>query len=361
MKEWNELLEYIDEYVYMQEDEEIVIRYSAKAENAKRVYEKGLKLAGKEKYEKWLYDIALDCVRRLSQKDIEYVKKHLYSNEYHSGYSMEIRNMYVHPAKKHYYFLADHVSTSVMKRIFSLVSPFYDFRNKRCVNFFEDSDVDQLMELYGDSCGGIIDEFIREVTGKSIAEETVDDIGRFKTKLREALGQEEFVRLFKEVYEYYNEHEKQNNREDWYWNVHFPYVKAILFPLEANQIRALRQLNYFWHIERGDAKTLADCRKFIDENLGLRDDYADFMARCGWEICSPYYNGTWRDMKFYSLHLDYGLQRKLEQQNIETIGELCNKSPEDLLEQQLFTVEEVEEIEAVLTKWLEERNISRIR
>lgn len=357
MKEWNELLEYIDEYVYIQEDEEIVIRYSARAENAKRVYDKGLKLAGEGEYEKWLYDIALDCVRRMSQEDIEYVKKHLYSTDYHFGYAMGIRNTYIHPSKKHTYFEADNTSSSVMTRIFSLVSPFYDFRNPRCVRFFESSEVNQLIELYGDSHTDIINEFISDVTSENIPSDNCDDTEQFKKRLKEELGQDEFVRLFKEAYIYYNEKEKQNKRDDWYWNTNFPGVKAILFPLEAKQIRALRQFNYFWYIESGTARTIADCRKFIDENLGLRDDYADFMARCGWEACSPYYNGTWGDLELYTLNLDYGLKMKLEQQNIKTIGELCKKSPTDLLEIQSLTKEDTMIIQDVLTKWLEERNI----
>lgn len=66
MKAWNELLEFIDEYVYMTEDEEIVIRYSEKADAAHRTYKNGLKLAGEDELSKWLYDIALDCVRKMS-------------------------------------------------------------------------------------------------------------------------------------------------------------------------------------------------------------------------------------------------------------------------------------------------------
>ena len=357
MKEWNELLVYIDEYVYIQEDEEIVIRYSARADKAIRVYDKGLKLAGEGEYGKWLYDIALDCVRRMSREDLEYVKKHLFSNEYHFGYAMGIRNKYIHPSKKHSYFSADNVSSSIMTRIFSLVSPFYDFRNARCVRFFESNEVNHLMELYGESHADIINEFISEITSEIILSDNGNDTEQFKKRLREELGQEEFVRLFKEAYLYYNEKEKQNERDDWYWNTNFPEVKAILFPLEAKQIIALRQLNYFRYIESGTAKTIADCRKFIDENLGLRDDYADFMARCGWEACSPYFNGTWGNMKLYVLDLDYVLRMKLRQQNIETIGELCKRSPEDLLEIQSITTEDAMKIHDVLTKWLEERNI----
>lgn len=357
MKEWKELLKYINEYVYMQEDEEIVIRYSARASEAQKAYDNGLQHAGEGEHAKWMYDIALDCVRRMSLEDREYVKKHLHTSEYHFGYAMGIRNTYIHPSKKHDYFEADGVSSSVMRRIFSLVSPFYDFRNERCVSFFESHDVSQLIEMYEDSCSEIISEVIEEVTSGKVASKEVDDRDYFKRALREKLGQDEFIRIFKEAYIYFNEKEKQNKRDDWYWNTNFPGVKAILFPLEAKQIRALNQFNYFWHIESGAAKSIADCRKFIDENLGLRDDYADFMARCGWEACSPYYNGTWGNLQLYSLDLDYSLRWKLEKQEIKTIGDLCKMKPEELLEIQDITSADVVKIQKALADWKNERNL----
>lgn len=203
------------------------------------------------------------------------------------GYAMGIRNTYIHPAQRHDCFEADDISTDIMQRIFSLLSRYYDFRNARCVKFFESYDVSRIIEMYGDSQAELINEFIEEVTSKKDSTDTIDDEALFKKKLRDELGQDEFIRIFKEAYTYYNEHEKQNKRDDWYWNVNFPGVKAILFPLEAKQIQALNQLNYFWYIESGVAKSIEDCRKFIDDNLGLRDDYADFMARCGWGACSP--------------------------------------------------------------------------
>lgn len=357
MKEWQELLDYINEYVYMEEEEAVVIRYSAKAVEAQRVYDNGLRFAGEGEHSKWMYDIALDCVRRMSLEDREYVAKHLYTTEYHMGYAMGIRNKYIHPSKKHDYFEADGVSSSVMRRIFSLVSSIYDYRNERCVRFFDSHDVNRLIEMYGDSYSQIIHEFIDGVMSGKPDNSGIDDRIRFKQILREELGRDEFVRIFKEAYIYFNEYEKQNKRDDWYWNTNFPGVKAILFPLEAKQIRALNQFNYFWYVESGAAKSITDCRKFIDENLGLRDDYADFMARCGWEACSPYYNGTWGKLPLYSLDLNFSLEWKLEQKDIKTIGDLSGKTQEELLEIRDVTSEDIMTICNALARWKEERNI----
>ena len=360
MREWNELLKYIDEYKYDEEEEQIVIRYSEKAREVQSEYDKALALAGEGKDAKWIFDIAVDCVRRMSDEDKEYIKKNMNTTEYHMGYAMGIRNRYIHPAKKHRVLIADHISSCVMKRIFSIVSPVYDYRNSRCVSFFENFDVQRLINKYGDSHGEIIEKFVEEVTSGDEENDKNDDAKRLKMKLRGEIGQEEFIKIFKEAYEYFNENEKQNKREDWYWNTNFPAEKAVLYPLESKQVRALRQFNYFWYIEGGSAKSLEECRKFIDENLGLRDDYADFMARCGWEACSPYYNGTWTELSLYMLDLDYGIRSKLDKE-IKTIGELCKKSRDELIAIQGITEIEAIKIENALLEWLNERKLVRIK
>ena len=89
----------------------------------------------------------------------------------------------------------------------------------------------------------------------------------------------------------------------------------------------------------------------------MRDDYAEFMARCGWEACSPYYNGTWGELALYTLDLNYSLKWKLEKQEIKTVGDLCSKTKEELLEIPQITDKEISEIESAVLNWLEERNL----
>ena len=359
MKSLNILLEYIDEYVYLQEDEAIVIRYGERSPEAQKSYNSALEIVGDDAELKWFFDIALDCVRKLSDADREYIKNNMNTSTYHMELAMKIRNQYIYSAEKHSPWDADWISSCVMKCIFSILSPFYDFRNRRCVNFYEDSYVQQLSELYGESHAYIFDEFANKVISEGEDFNTETDVRCLKETLKATLGKDEFIRIFKDAYRYFKTKEKNNNREDWYWNTHFPGVCAVLFQLESKQIKALRNLNYFWYIESGAAKNLVECRKFIDENLGLRDDYADFMARCFWEACSPYYNGTWRELSLYNLKLSYEVRSKLET-NMTTIGALCQTTHEELMEIQGITEEDALEIEDALKNWLRERNLSTV-
>lgn len=108
----------------------------------------------------------------------------------------------------------------------------YDFRNSVTSDYYRD--IAKLSDLYGDRNPGIFDNVEQKLSNGNYAtsEEAVRDL---ENKLREALGENEFIRIFKEAIAYYEENEKENNREDWYWNVHFPGCKAILYPLQSKQ------------------------------------------------------------------------------------------------------------------------------
>ena len=59
MTDWQELLNYIDNYVYVTDKEEISIIYNEKAAEADRVYRHFLK---KVEERKWEFDIALFAI-----------------------------------------------------------------------------------------------------------------------------------------------------------------------------------------------------------------------------------------------------------------------------------------------------------
>ena len=75
MKEWHVLLDYIDSYVYNHDTEEIMIKNSPDAPKALALYQKMLKDYSMEEdeYLKWSFDIALDCVREMNDKDRQYL------------------------------------------------------------------------------------------------------------------------------------------------------------------------------------------------------------------------------------------------------------------------------------------------
>ena len=56
----------------------------------------------------------------------------------------------------------------------------------------------------------------------------------------------------------------------------------------------------------------------------------------------------------------FSLKGKLEQQDIKTIGGLCKRTPEEILQIQAITEDDVLIIQNALAKWMEERNIIKV-
>jgi len=288
MKKWNELMEYIDDYVYDNENEEVVVRNSNRVHEAQKIYDECRDYVGDEESSKWMFDIALDCIRCMSLEKRTYLTKHMNTTEHHLGYAMYVRNKYIHVSKKHCSVNADGISSIIMKMIFSIISPIYDYRNSKCVEFFQDFTVQQIMKRYGNSYESTINEFIYNELSDTYLTDKEDLVEQFRNKMRLKVGSEEFIRIFKEAYQEYYVTMKKRELDDWYWYINFPAVKAVLFPIEATQVYILLKIQFFFYIERGYLKSLDECRSFIDKHLGLSDEYADFMARCGWETCGHF-------------------------------------------------------------------------
>ena len=349
MKELQTLLEYIDSYIYVDDEEEIVVKHGPFAAKAQQVYEEALDTLDIKENEsapsseddfdfifsyspsnrKWEFDIALDCVRRMDESDREYVRNHMQTTEYHFGYAMGIRNQYIHHAKKHSVFEADSVSSSIMTIIFSIVSPLYDFRNRVIAGFFDNMSLSNLLERYGETQKTVFDKIYENLANDryTTSEEAREDLDN---SLRESLGPDEFIKIFKEALKDYNENESENDREDWYWNTNFPACKAMLYPLQARQASILRKMGLCSQIERLSIKNFNECRTYIDTEVGLREDYADYMARCFWETCSPVLNNKWQGISLYPLDIEYSVRWKLDDAGIDTLGKICELTYKDL-------------------------------
>lgn len=179
----------------MDSEEKIMICNGVSASEASVLYEKAILefKDDKENNQKWVFDIVLDCVRRMNEQDREYVRKHLQTTEYHFGYAMGIRNRYVYPSKNHDYFEPDDISSQVMKRIFTIVSPLYDYKNRQMTEYFEDFSVAKLIDLYGESQSAIFTEIEHDLAAGNIFKSSKDAISALQEKLREALGPDEFI------------------------------------------------------------------------------------------------------------------------------------------------------------------------
>lgn len=181
LNELNELLKYIDYYSYSFDEEETVIDSEENCEYARQCYNEALGIVyGKKRFNaykrkshdqkadddflkwtdttKWVLDIAIDCVRTMSEQDREYIVKHLDAGSYHMGYALWIRNRYIHKAKKHFKGIADNVSSDVMETIFSILHPLYDYRKCRHVAYFSDYEYQELYEKYGESDSEVFED-----------------------------------------------------------------------------------------------------------------------------------------------------------------------------------------------------------
>ena len=93
-----------------------------------------------------------------------------------------------------------------------------------------------------------------------------------------------------------------------------------------------------------------ECREYIDKELGLREDYADYMARCFWEVCSPVVNNKWQSMGLYPLDIEYEIRRKLDDAGIDSFGKLCNLTFKELSEIKGIGSQNARRIEEILSK-----------
>ena len=334
MKELNSLLEYINEYIYDYDEEEIFIKHSSHADKAEDCYEKAVSAVRQHisdedisEYleEKWCLDIARDCVRGMSEDDRNYIRDNMDASKYHMGYGMYIRNQYIHSAKQHEYFDADGFSGHVMNMIFTILNPLYDYRNNNCTGYYGSGRFQTLKEFYKDKEPEIFSYIESELLKKGSSLSADRALDMLQKKLLDKLGRDEFIRVFKEFIKEYFDPGWDDDSDNWHWEWQLG-KKAVLFSIEVNQVRCLHELRLFRNIDWGFITSQDDCKKFIDEKLGLKEEYAQFMARCAWESCNPFFTGRWRNLSVHHLGLPNVLTRKLCDNGLNALGDLFDKS-----------------------------------
>ena len=311
MKILHDLMDYFREYYYDPREQKMMISFGPNAEKANAIYEKAVELVRLEdkkecklfslrtmKYgeeddhsdiddvlyvsHKWMLDIAIDVARQMTDEIISYVKKHMNYTHYHLSAAMQIRNQYIHHLDKYWREEAESISKVIMNIIFSIIDLEYDFRNPECVSFFADSKYSNISEEYEESDP----ELFKKVKSLLLADNSTMKSGEavdlLRSELREKYGKKEFARLLKE---FLNELDEKN--EKWMWDCKWPGM-AVLFPLEAKQVKCLydlKVLNWvrygrdFPDITKHTAKDCIDkCKALIDSELGLKEEYAQFIA-----------------------------------------------------------------------------------
>ena len=143
-----------------QKEEKLVFLLKDESLEAKSLYEEIIEKYFKDENSIWCFDIALDCISNVSGEDLSYISKHPQVTEYHFGYGMWIRNKYIHCSKRDDFMMADDISGEVLRDIFAIVIPNYDFNNRGLVGYLEDYRYPDLKEDYEEEYPDVFDSVL---------------------------------------------------------------------------------------------------------------------------------------------------------------------------------------------------------
>lgn len=285
MKEWNHLLNIVDAFTYDKELEKSVFDESEKSRSAKVVYDKIIEEFNLNEDEnlKWAFDIALDCVRNMNDEDKDYLTES-YDVDFF-GYGMYIRNQYIHCATKHQRFLcADTQCSVVLSFIYTIMHRYYNRFNLELCKLLNDYDYESICRLYKTKFAFIEEETLKlTVPGNNLTANEV--LTTIKQRISEELGRNGFKEIFKSVV-------KECGKDclapkDWLNLINKLYSLSPVYIKEYNQIKALKEIGLISDLvstySSNHLKGVSDCKKFIDEKLGLNDDDAQLLAETVWE------------------------------------------------------------------------------
>ena len=115
------IFEYRSYYEYDFEQEAIYVAKGDESSQAYNLYREMAMERCPEIEDKWALDIALDCVRNMTEEECALIREKGEIPFYHFGYGVTVRNKYVYPSKKHTYLMADNVSSTVEKFIYAIL------------------------------------------------------------------------------------------------------------------------------------------------------------------------------------------------------------------------------------------------
>jgi hypothetical protein len=119
--EEDSILKYRSYYVYDFDFEDIQVAEGDGHDEAQALYDRMTKDCVANDGDKWAFDIALDCIRNMTNEECALIRAHGEIADFHFGYGMHVRNKYVHPSKSHFYGMADNVSSDVEKFIYAIL------------------------------------------------------------------------------------------------------------------------------------------------------------------------------------------------------------------------------------------------
>lgn len=285
MKEWNFLLNVIDAFVYDNVEEKIVFDNSPISIEAKEYYNTLIEkyhIDSKEN-QKWAFDIALDCVRNMKESDRNYLKES-YEVDFF-GYGLYIRNKYIHSSKRHRGFLcADTQCSIVLEFIYTILHRYYNRFNIQLCKLLSDWDYKSICKLYSDQFP-FVEELTLQLAETNDDKNYKDVLNEIKQRIRGELGRNGFKEIFISVIEECGT--DCLTPQPWLNLSNILYDKTPVYNKEYHQVQALKEIGLINDLiseyPHCKVESIEDCRAYIDEKIGFKEDDAQLLAETMWE------------------------------------------------------------------------------
>lgn len=284
MKEFNQLLEYREYYIYDCNEEVFCIAMGEAHDKAKELYSYLVDTYFPGEIERWQFEIALDCVHNFSDKDIRVLQSEERIFMYHDHYGMYVRNRYIHKSKKHKSIGADFISNSIEKLIYTIVLPVYNCFSKEFMKLMDDYEFEMMLSQYRRTQPiiGQILSLLAEPDNTLTAKEGLRII---RSTIKRNVGPDGFPKIAIPIVEEHIEKYGHIKAEPVkLCNALFDRTR--LYNKEYNQLKATIEMNVYFSTmgPYPTLKTLEETQEHIIDNLGISAEDALCMAKCAMAI-----------------------------------------------------------------------------
>ena len=199
MKKYSDLTEYISYYIYSQKDEKVEVRCGINQDRALEAYKRlspDFIIEGGDSFDAnspWRFDIALDCIRNLSPREIDLLMTNLQVSSYHLGYAMYIRNAYINCANLHNVGSSDSESSEIMRIILTILHPYYDYQNPALCSYFEHPTYNHLLSNYGKDVPELFEISAKNFSSPANTKTIYEEFEYLTAAIKNELGEEIFA------------------------------------------------------------------------------------------------------------------------------------------------------------------------
>ena len=284
MREFNRLMEYREYYIYDTDNEVFCIATGPKHNEALELYTQIVDAYFPEEFAQWEFQVALDCVHNFSDEDIKTIQEQEKIFRYHFFYGMYVRNHYIYGSKKHRYFMADSISGTIEKLIYTIVLPVYNCFSKQFMKLVADFDFQHIQDDYGKT-QPVIGRVLKQLAKSDNTMTAEEALKIIRNDIQENLSprafQEIAIPIALEHIEKYG-HINAAHVE----LVNALYGETRVFYRRYNQLMAIIDMRV--PLETMEPfprlKTLEETQDYIVDELGISEEDALCMAECAMAI-----------------------------------------------------------------------------